>query len=72
MGNNYRTKKMPAVRDRSARGIAQDYIVALLLDSAEHADAFDNEALTGTERNIARDEVTRIGHELLERYKCEL
>lgn len=57
MANNYRAKKMPAVRDRTARGIAQDYVVALLLDAAEHADAFDCEALTETERNIARDEV---------------
>ncbi|RGP56863.1 hypothetical protein [Pseudomonas abyssi] len=72
MASNYRTKRMPAVRDRTARGIAQDYVAALLLDTAEHADAFCNEALTETERNIARDEVTRLGHELRERYKCLL
>ena len=44
MASNYRTKRMPAVRDRTARGIAQDYVAALLLDAAEHADAFKFEA----------------------------
>ncbi|MAC99660.1 MAG: hypothetical protein CMK76_07245 [Pseudomonadales bacterium] len=72
MASNYRTKRMPAVRDRTARGIAQDYVAALLLDAAEHADAFKFEALTETERNIARGEVRRLGIELAQRYKCEL
>ncbi|AQZ96546.1 hypothetical protein ACFSB1_10665 [Halopseudomonas phragmitis] len=72
MASNNRLRKTPIVRGRTARSIAQDYVAALLLDSSKHADAFDNEALTEAEREIARDEVKRLGIELLERYKCEL
>tara|TARA_R110000868_G_scaffold7268_3_gene39742 strand:+ start:18860 stop:19078 length:219 start_codon:yes stop_codon:yes gene_type:complete len=62
----------PLVRDRTARGIARDYVAALLLDAAEHADAFDSESLTDAERAIAWSEVERLGFEIFERYKCEL
>lgn len=65
-------QEFPSARDRKARGAARDYAVALLLEAAEHADAFEHEDLTEAERAIAREEVKRLGIELAQRYKCEL
>ena len=62
----------PTPREYAARNAARRYVATLLLDSPEHADAFNDEDLTEAERAIARDEVKRLGIELSQRYKCEL
>lgn len=44
-----------------ARKLAHEYIARLLLDEAEHADAFDDEALAEAEVAEARAEIRRVG-----------
>ncbi len=51
--------RRPLIRDRKARGVARDYVAALLLDDAEHADAFDNQELTEAEIEQAHAMVIR-------------
>lgn len=62
----------PTPRDYAARNAARRYVATLLLDAGEHADAFEGDDLPEAERAIARDEVERLGIELVQRYKCEL
>jgi len=55
-----------------AKKLAHEYIARLLLDEGEHADAFDDEALTPAEVAEARAEIRRVGLSLIAKLSPEL
>lgn len=62
----------PFIREGVARKLAREYVARLLLDEAEHAQAFDDEAITEPERREAMAEVRRIGASLIPKHNAEL
>ncbi|MEH6502170.1 hypothetical protein [Halopseudomonas aestusnigri] len=62
----------PFIREGFARKLAREYIARLLLDEAEHVQAFDDETITDQERQEAMAEIRRIGASLIPKHNAEL
>lgn len=62
----------PFIREGFARKLAREYVARLLLDEAEHAQAFDDEAITEAERREAMAEIHKIGASLIPKHNAEL
>lgn len=60
------------IRAGLARKTAHEYIARLLLDEGEHAQAFDDEALTPAEIAEARAEIRQVGLSFIPKYNPDL
>lgn len=60
------------IRVGHARKLAHEYIARLLLNEGEHADAFEDEALTTAELAEARAEIQRISVKFISQHNVVL